>query len=133
MSLPASAAFQFLLPQRLSCRIVYRLSRSRRPWLKRLLIRNFLKLYEVDMSEAEVEDPLAYPTFNELFTRPLKPGARPLAADPASIACPTDGRLTEFGRIGQGRLLQAKGKAYTLAALLAETTDAIEPDRKSVV
>ena len=127
MSLPASAAFQFLLPQRLSCRIVYRLSRSRRPWLKRLLIRNFLKLYEVDMSEAEVEDPLAYPTFNELFTRPLKPGARPLAADPASIACPTDGRLTEFGRIGQGRLLQAKGKAYTLAALLAETTEAIEP------
>ncbi len=127
MSLPASAAIQFLLPQRLSCRIVYRLARSRRPWLKRLLISNFLKLYDVDMSEAEVEDPLAYATFNELFTRLLKPEARPLAADPGSILCPADGRLTEFGRIEQGRLLQAKGKTYTLAALLAEPADALEP------
>jgi phosphatidylserine decarboxylase len=127
MSLPASAAIQFLVPQRLSCRIVYSLSRSRRPWLKRLLISNFLKLYDVDMSEASLEDPLAYTTFNELFTRPLKPGARPLASDPGSILSPADGRLTEFGRIEQGRLLQAKGKTYTLAALLAETADVIEP------
>jgi phosphatidylserine decarboxylase len=127
MSLPASAAIQFLLPQRLSCRIVYRLARSRRPWLKRLLIANFLKLYDVDMREAEREDPLAYASFNELFTRPLKSGARPLAADPTGIVCPADGRLTEFGRIEQGRLLQAKGKEYTLAALLAEPPAVIEP------
>ena len=85
MSLPAGAAIQFLLPQRLSCRIVYRLSRSRRPWLKRLLIANFLKLYDVDMREAAVEDPQAYPTFNEFFTRPLKAGARPLADDATSM------------------------------------------------
>lgn len=127
MSLPASAAIQFLLPQRLCCRIVYRLSRSRRPWLKRLLISNFLKLYDVDMREAEIEDPQAYPTFNEFFTRPLKRGARPLAGDPTSIVCPADGRLTEFGRIDQDRLLQAKGKSYTLAALLAEPPGVIAP------
>lgn len=127
MSLPASAAVQFLLPQRLSCRIVYLLSRSRKPWLKRLLIANFLKLYKVDMREAELEDPLAYATFNEFFTRRLKSDARPLAPGPASILCPADGRLTEFGRIEQGRLLQAKGKSYTLAALLAEPPAVIEP------
>jgi len=127
MSLPASAAIQFLLPQRLCCRIVYRLSRSRKPWLRGLLIRNFLKLYPVDMREAEVEDPLAYASFNEFFTRPLKSGARPLDAGPDSILCPTDGRLTEFGTIERDRLLQAKGKSYTLAALLAEPPAAIEP------
>ena len=127
MSLPASAAVQFLLPQRLSCRIVYRLSRSHRPWLKRLLIGNFLKLYDVDMREAETEDPQAFATFNEFFTRALKPGARPLAGDAGSILCPADGRLTEFGRIDRDRLLQAKGKSYTLAALLAEPADVVAP------
>jgi phosphatidylserine decarboxylase len=127
MSLPASVAIQFLLPQRFCCRIVYRLSRSRRPWLKRLLIGNFLKLYEVDLGEAEIEDPLAYSTFNEFFTRTLKSGARPLAADPAGILCPADGRLTEFGTIEKDLLLQAKGKSYTLAALLAESPGDVEP------
>jgi phosphatidylserine decarboxylase len=127
MSLTASAAVQFLLPQRLSCGVVYRLSRSRSPWLRRLLISNFLRLYAVDMREAEIEDPFAYPTFNEFFTRPLKAGARPLAAEPSAILCPADGRLTEFGQIEQGRLLQAKGKTYSLAALLAEPPALLEP------
>jgi phosphatidylserine decarboxylase len=127
MSLTASAAVQFLIPQRLSCRVVYELSRSRRPWLRRLLISNFLRLYAVDLREAEIEDPFAYPSFNEFFSRPLKAGARLLAAEPSAILCPADGQLTEFGRIEQGRLLQAKGKTYSLAALLAEPPAILEP------
>ena len=127
MSLTAGAALQYLVPQRLSCRIVYRLARSRRPWLKRLLISGFAKLYAVDTRESEIEDQESFRSFNEFFTRALKPGARPLAGDPSSIVSPVDGQLTEFGRIDQGRLLQAKGKSYTLAALLGEPPEVIEP------
>jgi phosphatidylserine decarboxylase len=127
MSLPAGVAVQFLLPQRLLGRIVYRLARSRRPWLKRRLIAGFSRLYAVDTREAEVEDPGAYASFNEFFTRALRQGARPLAPGERTIHCPADGRLTEFGRIDRGRLLQAKGKSYSLGSLLAEPADELEP------
>ena len=127
MTLSAGAALQYLLPQRLCCRIVYRLARSQRPWLRKLLITGFAKLYSVDTREAEIEDREAYPSFNEFFTRTLKPGARPLAGSDTTILSPVDGRLTEFGTIDQGRLLQAKGKSYTLAALLGEPPEVIEP------
>ena len=127
MSLTAGAALQYLLPQRLSCRIVYRLARSRRPWLRKLLIAGFAKLYSVDTREAEIEDREAYASFNEFFTRTLKPGARPLAGSDTTILSPVDGQLTEFGTIDQGRLLQAKGMSYTLAALLGEPPEVIGP------
>jgi phosphatidylserine decarboxylase len=127
MSLSAGAAVQYLLPQRLCCRIVYRLARSRRPWLKRLLIEGFIRLYPIDMSEAEIGDPIAYPSFNDFFTRTLRADARPLASNERKVLSPADGQLTEFGRIEQDRLLQAKGKSYTLAALLAEAAPVLDP------
>ena len=111
--------FQHLLPQHALSRLVLRATRVRAVWFKNALIRGFLKLYTIDMAEALQPDPLAYGSFNEFFTRALKPGARPIAPGALDIACPVDGAISEAGRIEGDRLLQAKGRHYTLRELLA--------------
>jgi phosphatidylserine decarboxylase len=63
--------------------------------------------------------PLAYASFNEFFTRALRADARRIDADPRSIVSPVDGTVSAIGRISDARLVQAKGRSYSLAALLA--------------
>jgi phosphatidylserine decarboxylase len=110
---------QYVLPQHALSRLVLRATRVRLSGFKRALIGGFLKLYAVDMTEAEQSDPYAYGSFNEFFTRPLKASARPISADPGDIACPVDGAVSEAGRIDHDRLLQAKGRSFALGELLA--------------
>jgi phosphatidylserine decarboxylase len=118
---------QHLLPKKLLCRAVYRIARSPAPWIKRPLIRWFAQHYSIDASEAEPSSLDAYPSFNAFFTRGLKPDARSLEGGDETVVSPVDGRLTELGGIREGRLLQAKGLEYTLAELLGEPRDALEP------
>ena len=82
----------------------------------RAVIRRFARRYGVDAAEAEraIEE---YLTFTEFFTRRLKPGARPIAPGEGVPVSPVDGTVGEVGEIVDGRLLQAKGKHYTLAEL----------------
>ena len=116
---------QHLIPKNLSSAVVYRATRSRRAWLKRPLTKWFAAAYGVDLTEAANADLDSYATFNEFFTRPLKAGARPIAADARTLIAPADGVLTEHGAIDGDRLFQAKGSAYTLGALLGETGPAV--------
>jgi phosphatidylserine decarboxylase len=113
------AWIQYLLPQHALSRLILHATRVRTPWFKNALVRGFLKLYSVDMSEAEQSNPYSYASFNEFFTRALKADARPIDAAPGSIACPVDGVVSEAGSIEGATLLQAKGRSYTLAELLA--------------
>ena len=76
-------------------------------------------LFSVDMSEATETDPYRYGSFNEFFPRALRAEARPIDADPERIASPVDGMVSECGAIDNDRLLQAKGRQYTLDELLA--------------
>jgi phosphatidylserine decarboxylase len=110
---------QYVLPQHGLSRLVLRATRVRARWFKNLLIRGFLKLFVVDMSEAAEADPLRYATFNEFFTRALRPGARAIAAGAGDIACPVDGSVSECGELDGETLLQAKGRRYALSDLLA--------------
>ena len=124
MSLGARAfiAFQYLLPKHALTACVYALARSRR--LGQLLIRGFSRLYTIDVAEAAEPNPKGYATFNEFFTRALKPGARPLPSTAAAIASPCDGTVSERGTIDGDRLLQArlvaKSHWYTIAELLGD-------------
>ena len=110
--------FQYLLPQHGLSRLVLAATRVRAAWFKNWLIRGFLRLYRVDMSEAAETDPDRYGSFNEFFTRALKEGARAIAGGDA-VACPADGCISEAGAIDGDRLLQAKGRHYSLSELLA--------------
>lgn len=96
-----------------------KLMHSRQKWLKNLLIRNFIRHYDVNMQLAEESNYLAYDSFNDFFTRKLKPHARPVTQGEWDIAAPVDGTLSEYGAITKGRLFQAKGLDYKLTELLA--------------
>ncbi|MEY3125734.1 MAG: phosphatidylserine decarboxylase [Pseudomonadota bacterium] len=85
------------------------------PWTT-ALIRWFVRRYQVNMAEAANPDLASYPSFNEFFTRPLKPGARPLAD--AAFICPVDGAISQFGPIAQDQIFQAKGHHYSTTALV---------------
>lgn len=116
---------QRLLPQHALSRLVGHLAAARGPrWLKDGVIRAFATHYDVDLREAERPFPEAYESFNAFFTRALKPDVRPLCA--SGIACPADGAISEIGDIDGQRILQAKGRSYSLRALLADDQARVE-------
>jgi phosphatidylserine decarboxylase len=80
------------------------------------LIRWFVKRYQVNMAEAAAPDIATYASFNDFFTRALKPGARPLAD--ADYLCPVDGAISQFGVITGDQIFQAKGHSYSTTALV---------------
>lgn len=85
------------------------------------LISWFVGKYGVDMSEAENPDIASYKTFNDFFTRALKPGARVMAR--ADYVCPVDGAISQFGAIDAGQIFQAKGHNYSALAAVGGDAD----------
>jgi phosphatidylserine decarboxylase len=110
---------QYVLPQHLLSRIVWRATRSESRWWKNWLIGSFLRHFEVNMAEAAEPDPLAYSSFNQFFTRALRAGVRSSSAAANAIVSPVDGTVSAAGTIQGDRLLQAKRHDYTLDDLLA--------------
>ncbi len=108
------------LPHHFLCQCVYEATRSQYPAWKNWLIQRFVNYYQVNLDEACLSDIQAFTDFNAFFTRELKPGARTFDLGKDTIISPADGYLSEFGAIENGQLLQAKGRRYTLQALLAD-------------
>lgn len=108
---------QYVLPKRALTVLMGALARARGGALTTAVIRWFVRHYGVDMGEAADPDVASYQTFNDFFTRALKPGARPVAN--ADLICPIDGAVSQFGRIERDQIFQAKGHRYTTTALLA--------------
>lgn len=82
------------------------------------LIAGFARMVGARMDEAE-RPPAAYASLNAFFVRRLASGARPWPPDARVVASPVDGVLTRLGTVEDGRLVQAKGRRYSAAALLA--------------
>jgi phosphatidylserine decarboxylase len=109
-------ALQHLLPKQALTSLMGWLAGARGGAATTAAIRAFVQRYGVNMAEAAQPDVAAFPTFNEFFTRALKPGARPLAQ--ADLICPVDGAISQFGAIDGDRIFQAKGHHYTAQALV---------------
>ncbi len=107
---------QYLLPKAAITRLAGRVAQAERGATTTRLIRWFVCRYGVDMSEAAEPDIAAYQSFNNFFTRALKPGVRPLAQ--ADLVCPVDGAISQFGRIRGAQIYQAKGHDYSTIALV---------------
>jgi phosphatidylserine decarboxylase len=115
---------QYILPHRFLSRIVYWATRwTFVPW-KNWLISTVVRNYDVNMAEAAQPDPLAYQHFNAFFTRKLRADARHADSDPAALLSPADGRISQAGRIVEGRIFQAKGQDYSAAELLGDEASA---------
>ncbi len=107
---------QYLLPKQALTRFAGTVASARRGGMPTQIIRRFVARYGVDMNEAAEPDIAAYASFNDFFTRALKPGVRPLAR--ADLICPVDGAISQFGAIDRDQLLQAKGHRYSTTALV---------------
>lgn len=107
-----------LVPKNLLSRLVGHLVVIKWPDPIRLfLLKQFAQAFSLNMEEAE--KPLNhYQTIQELFTRRLKPGVRPIAEH--IYVHPADANLTQSGMINEGTLMQAKGIYYSLNDLLAD-------------
>ncbi len=111
-------ALQRLAPQRMLSRAAGLLAGTSNATIKNLFVRWFVQRYRVDMTEALVEDPTAYASFNDFFTRALKPGARAIDPGAGAVVCPADGAISQIGTISAGRVFQAKGQDFSVTELL---------------
>ena len=107
---------QYLLPKGALTNFAGRIANARGGSRTTALIRWFVGRYNVNMDEALDPDISHYTSFNEFFTRALRPDARPLAN--ADFICPVDGRISQFGAINDDQIFQAKGHNFSTTALV---------------
>jgi len=107
---------QYFLPKQALTLLAGRIARVQGGPLTTRLIAWFVQRYRVNMAEAANPDIASYATFNDFFTRELKAGVRPLAQ--ATLICPVDGAISQFGRIEGQQIFQAKGREFSSTALV---------------
>ena len=107
---------QYLLPKQALTAFAGWVASRQRGSVTTALIRWFVGKYQVNMAEAANPDISSYLSFNDFFTRALRPDARPLAA--AALVCPVDGAISQFGPIAGEQIFQAKGHQYSTTALV---------------
>ncbi|MEQ1528293.1 MAG: archaetidylserine decarboxylase [Methylococcales bacterium] len=118
---------QYILPQHTLSKLMSYLTHCENKTWKNLFISQIIKHYRVNMDEALQPDINSYRSFNDFFTRVLKPEVRPLTTERNAIACPADGVVSQAGAITNGDIFQAKGKSFTATDLLGG-----DPERAAV-
>ncbi|OGT51770.1 MAG: phosphatidylserine decarboxylase [Gammaproteobacteria bacterium RIFCSPHIGHO2_12_FULL_42_13] len=108
---------QSLFPQCLLSRLVGKLADKRFGFLTRFFIQAFIRRYKVNLDEAAISDFRSFHTFNEFFTRLLKPEVRSIPEGDAIIS-PVDGCVSECGYAAKDQILQAKGAYFSINQLL---------------
>ena len=107
---------QYLFPKRALTSFAGWVSSHQRGWVTTEIVRRFVRKYQVNMDEALNPDIASYLSFNDFFTRALKPGARPIAD--ADLVSPVDGAISQFGVIEKDQIFQAKGHHYSTTAVV---------------
>ena len=123
---------QYVLPHHALSQMMSKLTHCENKAWKNLFIQQIIKHYGVNMDEALEQDINAYKSFNDFFTRELKPGVRPLSTERNAIVCPCDGAVSQAGDITGGKIFQAKGKSFTAVDLLGGDAARAEPFNNGV-
>jgi len=117
---------QYILPHHLLSRLVGYLANCQWRFVKIPFMRFFVRRYQIDLEEARHSELDQYANFNALFTRELKQGARPIVGDENKLVCPADGTISQLGAIKNDQLLQAKGRHFSVTALLGGDSNIAE-------
>ncbi len=117
---------QYLLPQHTLSKLMSYLTHSENKKLKNWMITQVIKHYGVNMDEAKVKNLNVFKSFNEFFTRELRPKARSITQEADGVACPADGAVSQSGLINDRIIFQAKGKSFSLFELLGGNTERAE-------
>lgn len=120
MSEQLQVLLQYALPKQALTALAGRFARAQAGRWTTTAIERFVRRYGVNMAEAAEPDIASYASFNDFFTRALKPSARPMAQ--AELICPVDGAISQFGPLQKDQVFQAKGHSYSTTALLGGDT-----------
>lgn len=82
-----------------------------------LAIDSYAEKHGIDLFDYE---PKNYESFNDFFTRKLKPGRRVIDADPTSLVCPSDGKVTAY-EIAKSDMFVIKNSVYTVRSILRDS------------
>ena len=93
--------------------------------LRGLAYRAFARAVGANLDEVELALD-GYPSLGDFFARRLRQGARTLDAAPNAIISPCDGVFAACGIADSGTLMQAKGRMYRLAELVADAAFAAQ-------
>ena len=119
---------QKLLPRYGLTRLFGKLGECKINWFKNFFINRFIKLYKIDLAEAEISDYKEFKSFNEFFSRRLKPSARVVDPAATSITAPVDGFIYDFGTMPESMpdkpMFSAKGFEFSLNDLVVKKTTA---------
>ena len=111
---------QRVIPQHALSRLVGAFAAAETSWIRSPLIKTFVRAYGVDLSEAERTEASDYRSFNDFFTRALRPDARHIAQDPTLLVSPADAAVKAHGLIDpRGRIPQIKGLRFSVDELVA--------------
>ena len=91
--------------------------------IKNTLIKWFIHRYRIDLSEFQRDAIKDYSTFNDFFTREIKPELRPVKGSKHEVVSPVDGIVVAFGRIHGDSIVQLKNSHYSLKQLVNENEE----------
>ena len=107
----------YFIPHHLVSRFTYIITRTHHP-LTHYLIRLYIKIFKINISECEEENIEKYNTFCDFFTRKLKKGIHVVDKNNKSVVSSCDGRILQFGKIEDKSILQVKGIKTSIQSLL---------------
>jgi len=105
------------IPRRLVTQFMGWFSQIEQPLVRDASLAAWQLFADLELQDAARSD---FRSMHDCFIRQLKPGARPIDADPAVLVSPCDGIVGGFGRCEGTRVYQAKGFPYTLEDLLID-------------
>ena len=84
--------------------------------LSRFLISPFIRRNNIDMAQFE---PVHYASYNEFFSRKIRPQMRPVDTEPSHLIAPCDSKLTVI-KISEDSRFFLKHTSYTVESLLQD-------------
>ncbi|MEI7895234.1 MAG: archaetidylserine decarboxylase [Myxococcales bacterium] len=87
----------------------------------RIAVGLYASAYGVNLAECHDQP---WESFDAFFTRPLRPGARPIVSPPNVLVSPADGRLDALEHIDSTLSLSIKGNTYSVGELLDHQDEA---------
>ena len=82
--------------------------------LSTFIIPGFVKRNNINMDDYADD---TFSSYNEFFTRHIRPELRPVEGDEHTVICPCDGKLSVY-KIGENSVFNIKNTKYTLKSLL---------------
>ena len=105
------------IPRALATRAFGWFSQREEPWIRDASLAVWRAFTDVDLSDSATQE---FASLHACFIRQLRPGARPLDADPAILVSPCDGIVGMCGAVEGTRAFQVKGSSYDLHELLLD-------------